>query len=187
MQLWFPSIVLAAMQLQTLHSSSSNSTLHSQASLPAQLTPHAALAAAGSSAIISGLGSRSGSGIPSALSKSSSLWPPGGQQSMPAVQASIGGGSMAAMAAAGAVGSAAASAAALRMKHAVSAPALAHDEGASAGGFQAIQYGTEIELEFDKEVYPIGVSLADASIVGIMQRVMRPQQATGVQVRSLFW
>lgn len=190
MQLWFPSIVLAAMQLQTLHSSSSNSTLHSQASLPAQLTPHAALAAAGSSAIISGLGSRSGSGIPSALFRSSSLWPPGGQQSMPAVQASIGGGSMAAMAAAGAAGadgSAAASAAALRMKHAVSAPALAHDEGASAGGFQAIQYGTEIELEFDKEVYPIGVSLADASIVGITQRVMRPQQATGVQVRCLFW
>jgi hypothetical protein len=189
MQLWFPSIVLAAMQLQTLHSSSSNSTLHSQASLPAQLTPHAALAAAGSSAIIGGLGSRSGSGIPAALSRSSSLWPPGAQQSMPAVQASIGG-SMAAMAAAGAAaaaGSAAASAAALHIKHAVSAPALAHDEGASAGGFQAIQYGTEIELEFDKEVYPIGVSLADASIVGITQRVMRPQQATGVQVRCLFW
>ncbi len=95
-------------------------------------------------------------------------------------------GSVAAMTAAGtaatAGNTAAASSAAMQMKHAVSAPALAQDEGASAGGFQAIQYGTEIELEFDREVYPIGVSLADASIVGITQRVMRPQQAAAAQV-----
>jgi hypothetical protein len=32
---------------------------------------------------------------------------------------------------------------------------------------------TEVELEFDAEVTPIGVSLADASIVGIRQRVLR--------------
>jgi hypothetical protein len=70
------------------------------------------------------------------------------------------------------------------MKHAQSAPALAQDAAAGAGGFQAIQYGTEIELEFDREVYPIGVSLADASIVGITQHVMRPQQAAAGQVRS---
>ncbi|KAG1677057.1 hypothetical protein FOA52_001227 [Chlamydomonas sp. UWO 241] len=31
----------------------------------------------------------------------------------------------------------------------------------------------DIELEFDQEVYPIGISLADASIVGVTQRVTR--------------
>lgn len=186
MQLWFPSIVLAAMQLQTLHSSSSNSTLHSQASLPAQLTPHAA-AGLGPGAFISGMGSRTSSGVPSALGRSRSMWPPAGQN----LQSS--GGSMAAMAAAGTAAIAAAAAAAnqpdnatsaaMRMKHAQSAPALSQEGAASAGGFQAIQYGTEIELEFDREVYPIGVSLADASIVGITQRVMRLQQTAAVQVR----
>lgn len=33
--------------------------------------------------------------------------------------------------------------------------------------------GTDIELEFDREVYPVGISLADAAIVGITQRVFR--------------
>lgn len=193
MQLWFPSIVLAAMQLQTLHSSSSNSTLHSQASLPAQLTPLASTAGMGPGALLGGMGPRTSSGIPSgALVRSGSLWPPAaaGQQNL---QGS--GGSMAAMAAAGAAaiaaaaaaahqpGSSTAAAAAMRMKHAQSAPALSQDGAVGAGGFQAIEYGTEIELEFDREVYPIGVSLADASIVGITQRVMRPQQAAAAQVR----
>lgn len=187
MQLWFPSIVLAAMQLQTLHSSSSNIALHSQASLPAQLTPHAAAAAGlGSGAFSSGLGSRSGSGVPAGLVWSGSLWPPAGQGllGMPGSNSS-----MAAMAAAAAAAAAnqpgsATSAAALRMKHAQSAPSLSQEGAASGGGFQAIQYGTEIELEFDREVYPIGVSLADASIVGVTQRVMRSQQPAATQVRA---
>lgn len=187
MQLWFPSIVLSTMQLQTLHSGGSNSTLHSQASLPAQLTPHAATAGAGPGAFPGGLGSRTSSGVPSVLGRSGSLWPPAG----PVVPGS--GVSMAAMAAAGAAATAAAAAsqpgsatsAAMRMKHAQSAPALAQEGAAGAGGFQAIQYGTEIELEFDREVYPIAVSLADASIVGITQRVMRPQQAAAGQVRGV--
>lgn len=188
MQLWFPSIVLAAMQLQSLHSSSSNTALHSQASLPAQLTPHAAVAAGlGPGTFIGGLGSRSGSGVPASLGRSGSLW---SNATGPGLQAGQGGsGSMAALAAAGAAAAAAgaqpgsARAASLNMKHAQSAPALSQDGGTSAGGFQAIQYGTEIELEFDREVYPIGVSLADASIVGVTQRVMRPQQqAAATQV-----
>ncbi len=33
--------------------------------------------------------------------------------------------------------------------------------------------GTDIELEFDQEVYPVGISLADAAIVGATQRVVR--------------
>jgi hypothetical protein len=33
----------------------------------------------------------------------------------------------------------------------------------------------EPELEFDQEVYPVGVSLADAAIVGVTQRLMRSQ------------
>lgn len=198
MQLWFPSIVLAAMQLQTLHSSSSNSTLHSQASLPAQLTPLASTAGVGPGALLGGMGPRTSSGIPGgALARSGSLWPPAAAGQQQNLQGS--GGSMAAMAAAGAAAMAAAAAAAhqpgsnataaaaaMRMKHAQSAPALSQDgaDGA-AGGFQAIEYGTEIELEFDREVYPIGVSLADASIVGITQRVMRPQQQAGPpQVRG---
>jgi hypothetical protein len=184
MQLWFPSIVLATMQLQTLHSSGSNSTLHSQASLPAQLTPHVATTGVGPGAFIGDMGSRTSSAVPSTLGRGGSLRPPAG----PIAQGS--GVPMAAMAAAGAAATAAAAAgrpvsatpAAMRMKHAQSAPALAQDAAAGAGGFQAIQYGTEIELEFDREVYPIGVSLADASIVGITQRVMRPQQAAAVQV-----
>jgi hypothetical protein len=45
--------------------------------------------------------------------------------------------------------------------------------------------GTEIELEFDREVYPIGVSIA-ASIVGVTQRMLR--SAAAVQVRlALMW
>lgn len=32
------------------------------------------------------------------------------------------------------------------------------------------------ELEFDREVYPIGISLADAAIVGVTQRMNRPQK-----------
>ncbi|KAI8472364.1 MAG: RIC1-domain-containing protein [Monoraphidium minutum] len=39
--------------------------------------------------------------------------------------------------------------------------------------------GTDIELEFDREVYPIGVSLADASIVGVTQRLMRVPLGAG--------
>lgn len=210
MQLWFPSIVLAAMQLQTIHSSSSNNTLHSQASLPAQLSPNAAAAAAGlgPGALLSGLGSRTGSGVPGVLARSGSLWSPLGQQQQ-SLQSSGGSPAAAVMAAAAAraaaeaaagrpqsSASAAAAAAATspHLAHAQSAPALAaaqegmmvgHPTAASAGGaggFQTIQYGTEIELEFDREVYPIGVSLADASIVGITQRVMRSQQAAAPQV-----
>jgi hypothetical protein len=180
MQLWFPSIVLGAMQLQTMHSSSSNSTLHSQASLPAQLTP---LSSSGPGPFIGGLGSRAGSGVPVVVNRSGSIWPPAGK----AVQGS--GGSSTAMAIAAAAAAAAAEGGQLAssggsmaaMKHAQSAPSLAHEV---PGGFQAIQYGTEIELEFDREVYPIGVSLADASIVGITQRVMRPQLAAPLQVRA---
>ncbi|GFR46890.1 hypothetical protein Agub_g8533, partial [Astrephomene gubernaculifera] len=33
--------------------------------------------------------------------------------------------------------------------------------------------GQDIELEFDQEVYPVGVSLADDAIIGITQRIMR--------------
>lgn len=32
---------------------------------------------------------------------------------------------------------------------------------------------TDMELEFDREVYPVGISLADAAIVGVTQRLMR--------------
>ncbi|KIY92766.1 hypothetical protein MNEG_15196, partial [Monoraphidium neglectum] len=39
--------------------------------------------------------------------------------------------------------------------------------------------GTDIELEFDQEVYPIGISLADASIVGVTQRLMRVPLGAG--------
>jgi hypothetical protein len=44
--------------------------------------------------------------------------------------------------------------------------------------------GNDIELEFDQEVYPVGISLADAAIVGITQRMVRaqsgrPQAAAG--------
>lgn len=180
MQLWFPSIVLGAMQLQTMHSSSSNSTLHSQASLPAQLTP---LSSSGQGPFIGGLGSRAGSGVPAVANRSGNFWPPAGK----AMQGS--GGSSTAMAMAAAAAAAAAEGGQLAssggsmaaIKHAQSAPTLAQEVPA---GFQAIQYGTEIELEFDREVYPIGVSLADASIVGITQRVMRPHVAAPLQVRA---
>jgi hypothetical protein len=181
MQLWFPSIVLAAMQLQTLHSSGSNSALHSQVSLPAQLTPHAA----STGAFVGGLGSRAGSGVPGILARSGSSWPPGqGLMGLPSGASSVAALAAAGAAAAGQPGGSVA--AALHMKHAQSAPLLAQDgaAAAAAGGFQTIQYGTEIELEFDREVYPIGVSLADASIVGVTQRVMRPQQPSAAQVRA---
>ncbi|KXZ55895.1 hypothetical protein GPECTOR_2g1446 [Gonium pectorale] len=35
--------------------------------------------------------------------------------------------------------------------------------------------GHDIELEFDQEVYPVGISLADDAIVGITQRIVRGQ------------
>lgn len=37
----------------------------------------------------------------------------------------------------------------------------------------------DIELEFDQEVYPIGISLADAAIVGVTQRVVRSPAVIG--------
>ena len=58
------------------------------------------------------------------------------------------------------------------------AAALA-DVGWNAGGG-----GNDMELEFDKEVYPIGISLADASIVGVTQRLLRPQQQQQQQAIS---
>ncbi|KAI8463229.1 MAG: hypothetical protein J3K34DRAFT_462531 [Monoraphidium minutum] len=73
----------------------------------------------------------------------------------------------AAAAAAAAPGAATAAAAAAAAAAAVAAAAAA----AVNGG------GTDIELEFDREVYPIGVSLADASIVGVTQRLMRGEPA----------
>lgn len=35
------------------------------------------------------------------------------------------------------------------------------------------------ELEFDREVYPIGISLADAAIIGVTQRLVRPPPGQG--------
>ncbi len=47
---------------------------------------------------------------------------------------------------------------------------------------------TDIELEFDREVYPIGVSLADAAIVGVTQRLTRSAIAVGDgQVSEACW
>jgi hypothetical protein len=69
------------------------------------------------------------------------------------------------------------------------APAAALLGDAAAAGTISSSSGgppssTEIELEFDREVYPIGVSLADASIVGVTQRVLRPAVGAGLlQVR----
>jgi hypothetical protein len=51
----------------------------------------------------------------------------------------------------------------------MSSPSIA---AAAAAAVNAAQT-TDIELEFDREVYPVGVSLADASIVGITQRLLR--------------
>jgi len=84
-------------------------------------------------------------------------------------------------------------AAAAGMKHAQSAPHLLQRQqqpggwnsfsglGSSVGGALA-EPGTEIELEFDREVYPIGVSIA-ASIVGVTQRVLRSAAAAGTAVQ----
>jgi hypothetical protein len=59
----------------------------------------------------------------------------------------------------------------------------AADLASSSGG--GPPSSTEIELEFDREVYPIGVSLADASIVGVTQRVLRP--AVGAGLLQVSW
>ena len=46
--------------------------------------------------------------------------------------------------------------------------------GQGQGQLKAVVVGMDMELEFDQEVYPIGISLADASIVGMTQRLSRP-------------
>ncbi len=48
------------------------------------------------------------------------------------------------------------------------------------GGGDRSQHALDIELEFDQEVYPIGISLADASIVGITQRVTRAGEEANI-------
>ncbi|KAF8071370.1 R06F6.8 [Scenedesmus sp. PABB004] len=140
MQLWFPSLVLAAMACPP-HSSSSGGLLAPQASLPAQLSPQGS--------------------TPGALA--ASLGP-----STPRAPAAAGG---------------------TALPHARSAPALAGAGAAGApggapgpvgGGLASGPGGViEMELEFDREVWPIGVSLADASLVGVTQRVLRPAPAPG--------
>ncbi|GLC73770.1 hypothetical protein PLESTF_001417100 [Pleodorina starrii] len=45
--------------------------------------------------------------------------------------------------------------------------------GTSAASSMACKEGQDIELEFDQEVYPVGISLADDAIVGITQRIVR--------------
>lgn len=40
--------------------------------------------------------------------------------------------------------------------------------------------GTDMELEFDREVYPVGISLADAAIIGITQRLVQGHPIPGV-------
>lgn len=47
--------------------------------------------------------------------------------------------------------------------------------GMSAAAAAAATNSTDPELEFDREVYPIGVSLAEVSIIGVMQRSVRSQ------------
>eukprot|EP01025_Chloroclados_australasicus_P021160 TRINITY_DN22203_c0_g1_i1.p1 TRINITY_DN22203_c0_g1~~TRINITY_DN22203_c0_g1_i1.p1 ORF type:complete len:1189 (-),score=213.62 TRINITY_DN22203_c0_g1_i1:1664-5230(-) len=49
-------------------------------------------------------------------------------------------------------------------------PSLIGEEGAKLGG-----HGAEVEpeLEFDREVYPVGISVSDSSIIGITQRMSR--------------
>ena len=46
--------------------------------------------------------------------------------------------------------------------------------GRDKGGSPVGGASMDMELEFDQEVYPIGISLADASIVGMTQRLSRP-------------
>lgn len=36
------------------------------------------------------------------------------------------------------------------------------------------------ELEFDREVYPVGISLADAAIIGVSQRLIRPSASSSI-------
>ncbi|PRW44970.1 RAB6A-GEF complex partner 1-like isoform A [Chlorella sorokiniana] len=45
--------------------------------------------------------------------------------------------------------------------------------GLAAAAAAAASNSTDPELEFDREVYPIGVSLTEVSIIGVMQRVVR--------------
>ncbi|GIL70747.1 hypothetical protein Vretifemale_1461 [Volvox reticuliferus] len=45
--------------------------------------------------------------------------------------------------------------------------------GTPAALSMAYKEGHDIELEFDQEVYPVGISLADDAIVGITQRIVR--------------
>lgn len=202
MQLWFPSLVLAAMQPPHLRPSSSGQ-LRSPASLTAALLPQPLML------------SRSGSLTPiAALSPHmSSLTPCGSFTSVAAPitvtsPVAAGGGPrrgamlppLSPLTAASAFTKAtAAAAAAVGIKHACSAPLLLTDHqqllllGHSAAAVPAAalidsgadgSHNNDMELEFDREVYPIGVSLADASIVGVTQRMLRPQASGsgGMQV-----
>lgn len=47
---------------------------------------------------------------------------------------------------------------------------LAEPVSSSAGALES-HYVTDPELEFDKEVYPIGISLAEVSIIGALRSV----------------
>ncbi|GBF93019.1 hypothetical protein Rsub_05630 [Raphidocelis subcapitata] len=66
-----------------------------------------------------------------------------------------------------------------------SPPSTAGGSGAAAAAAAAAIAaanvgGGDMELEFDREVYPVGVSLADASIIGVTQRLLRlPMSAAG--------
>jgi hypothetical protein len=209
MQLWFPSLVLAAMAQP--HASSSAGQLRNQASLPAALSPdsqHMRLSSTGSGSLTprtSGITPRVSSLVLAA-----------------SAGAAAGGG---AFGAAGTPGSSSSrrsgvpplsplSAAGNSIKHAQSAPMLTGEHQQQLLQLQQLQQlqqqqllaasaapaamllddaaniasssgggpptSTEIELEFDREVYPIGVSLADASIVGVTQRVLRPAVGAGL-------
>uniref|UniRef100_A0A383V6J0 RIC1 C-terminal alpha solenoid region domain-containing protein n=1 Tax=Tetradesmus obliquus TaxID=3088 RepID=A0A383V6J0_TETOB len=201
MQLWFPSLVTAALAAPAA-SSSTGQLLRGQGSLPAALSPHSQQG---------GRLSSTGSGSLAGLTpRVSSL----------VLNAAGGAAAAAASGAAGTPGSSSSRRAAMPplsplsaaagIKHAQSAPVLsdehhqqqllqlqqqqllAHAAGpaaalllddannalSSSGG--GPPSSTEMELEFDREVYPIGVSLADASIVGVTQRVLRPAAGAGL-------
>ncbi|KAL4448516.1 hypothetical protein ABPG75_005735 [Micractinium tetrahymenae] len=57
--------------------------------------------------------------------------------------------------------------------------------GLAAAAAAAATNSTDPELEFDREVYPVGVSLAEVSIVGVMQRTVRSQAFPPEAAQSL--
>ena len=52
-------------------------------------------------------------------------------------------------------------------------PSTLSAEGSNQLDLQVLQEQLDPELQFDPEVFPVGISLADAAIIGMTQRLKR--------------